>query len=356
MAEEFIYSKLVRPLLFRLDPELAHRLTLGLLALARPQEARPDPPELGVTLWNRRFANPIGLAAGMDKDARAAWAWQALGFGFAELGTVTPRPQPGNPRPRLWRLPEHQALVNRLGFPSAGMERVGRRIRLLRRAGIGLRLGINIGPNLERTGEESLAEDLLELIAALGPLADFVVINLSSPNTPGLRAWQAPKRMRALAEKIAAPGKPGGDGPPLAVKISPDLDPESLREVVRAARELKLDGLVVANTSAQRETLGVSFPAPGGLSGAPLRRLTPSLVAQVFRLSEGALPIIGVGGVASGQDAYDYIRAGARLVELYTALVYQGPTLVRRIKAELAALLRRDGFASVADAVGGGAS
>src|SRR5271170_6363954 len=190
LVSDKAYQRLIRPILFRLDAETAHRLTLAILARWPTRQPIADPPELAVNLFGLRFANPIGLAAGMDKDARAITAWQSLGFGFTELGTITPRPQPGNPRPRIWRLPNHQAMINRLGFPSEGMEVAAKRIEAVRRRQLGMRIALNFGPNKE-TPPEKVAADYASLIARCGSLADFVVVNLSSPNTPGLRDWQA---------------------------------------------------------------------------------------------------------------------------------------------------------------------
>jgi dihydroorotate dehydrogenase len=339
-------------LLFRIDPELAHRIVLTMLAGVPVIERRDDPEILRQNLLGMRFSNPLGLAAGLDKDAAAVAAWQMIGFGFAEAGTITPRPQPGNPRPRLWRLPEHHALINRLGFPSLGMEVAAARLARLRGRGLRMRLGINIGPNKD-TPPERVADDVAALAQRLGPMADFIVVNVSSPNTPGLREWQAPDHLRVLLTR-AFPGRIRGAGgrPPLLIKIAPDLDSAQLRLICDTALELQSDGIVATNTTIAREALGVRSDHPGGLSGQPLQALARGIISQVYRYTRGALPIIGVGGVATAEDAYGHLRAGASLVELYTGLIYEGPGLPGAIKDGLIALMHRDGYISISEVVG----
>jgi dihydroorotate dehydrogenase len=348
------YSRILRPLLFRLDPEAAHRLTIAALSLMPPLGRAADPPQLATTVFGVSFANPIGLAAGVDKNARAIAGWNALGFGFAELGTITPRPQPGNPRPRMWRLPEHRALINRLGFPGQGMEVVA--ARLARRGGRrpAMRVGLNFGPNKD-TPAERVAADYAMLAQQLAPQADFVVVNLSSPNTPGLREWQAPERMRAVVEAVRSAAAPDAPHTPILIKIAPDLEARHLGEVCAAAIDLAIDGIVATNTTLKRDEMGVPSALLGGLSGAPLRLLARETIARVFSDSQGRIPIIGVGGVANAEDAYGHICAGASLVELYTAMVYEGPGMVRAIKRGLVDLLARDGFRSISEAVGSAA-
>lgn len=343
--------KLAKPALFQCDAETAHRMTLSLLS-TWPLLAPPDdPPELRVKLWDLEFSNPIGLAAGMDKDAVAAGAWQGLGFGFAELGTVTPRSQPGNPRPRVFRLRENRALINRLGFPSDGMDAVARRIERIRRRGAALRLAINLGPNKE-TAVERVAEDYAALVRRMGALADFIVVNVSSPNTPGLRNWQSPERMREIFAAINGAIADAPRRPPILLKVAPDLELADLRRICDTALELALAGIVATNTTLAREAVGITSEHAGGLSGTPLRGLSRESIREIYRHSGGRLKIIGVGGVSSADDAWEHIRAGASLVELYTALIYQGPGVVAEIKRGLIALLRREGFRSISDAVG----
>ncbi len=341
---------MLRPYLFGLDAETAHRMTLAMLS-AVPAVSSKDPPELGVKLWGMSFSNPIGLAAGMDKDAVAVGGWQTLGFGFAELGTVTPLPQPGNELPRIWRVRERRALINNLGFPSAGMEAFARRIERLRKNRTKIRLGLNFGPNKD-TAPDHVAADYASLMARAGALADFVVINVSSPNTPGLRNWQSPEKMREIFDAMRESAAEAVERTPILLKVAPDLERNDLFHICDTARELKLDGIVACNTTIARAAVGVSSMHPGGLSGPPLKTRARELIRDIFTHTRGQLPIIGVGGVASAEDAWLHIRAGASLVELYTGLVYEGPALVGKIKSGLADLLHRDGFRSIGDAVG----
>jgi dihydroorotate dehydrogenase len=296
----------------------------------------------------------------MDKDARAIAAWNALGFSFAEIGTVTPRPQPGNPRPRMWRIPAKRALINRLGFPSDGIASVAPRIARARARNLRLRLALNLGPNKE-TPAEQVTQDYAALTRVAAPLADFIVVNVSSPNTPGLRDFQAPERIRTIIDAIrtatACPESLEGTArlPPILLKIAPDLLPPMIDDICDAAIALGLDGIVATNTTLQRAAVGVESALQGGLSGAPLGDLARAVIKQVHRRSGGRLALIGVGGIASAEDAYAHIRAGASLVELYTGLIYQGPGVVRAIKQGLARLLARDGFRSISEAVGSAA-
>lgn len=348
---DVFYRNFAKPLLFMLDPEAAHHMTLAMLGATPAISPPADPPELRTKLWGIDFANPIGLAAGMDKDATAVRAWHAMGFGFVELGTVTPRPQPGNPRPRMFRLPDRRALVNRLGFPSDGMEAVAFRVARLRRIGIPIKLALNFGPNKD-TPPVGVAADYAALMKCLGEFADFIVINVSSPNTPGLRNWQSPERIGEIFNAIRQAAVPGAARPPIMIKLAPDLERDDLLGICESAVELGFSGIVATNTTIKRETLGVATPYEGGLSGRPLLELSRGLIAEIYQHTSGRIPIIGVGGVASAEDAYGHIRAGASLVELYTALIYEGPSLPRAIKTGLAALLRRDGFRSISEAVG----
>jgi dihydroorotate dehydrogenase len=346
---------LALPLLRRLPPETAHRLTIRALRSGlAPRRARPDPPCLAITLWGRQFPNPVGLAAGFDKNAEVPEQMLRFGFGFVECGTMTPRPQAGNPRPRLFRLEEDEALINRLGFNNDGVAAGAVRLAARRRSdGI---VGANIGKN--RDTADDIA-DYVQGVTVLAPLADYLVVNVSSPNTPGLRELQRKSAVTALIERLMAaraavvPENP----PPLLLKIAPDLAPEDRVDLAQAALASHVDGLVIANTTVARPASLRSPEAhePGGLSGRPLRAPATALLGEMYRLTQGRLPIIGVGGIASGADAYEKIRAGASLVQLYTALVYHGPGLVLRIKRELEALLARDGFARLAEAVGSAA-
>ena len=348
-AIDAVYQNFLKRYLFGLDAEYAHRLTLRMLSALPPFTPPREHPELATKLWGTDFPNPIGLAAGMDKDAVAIRGWETLGFGFAELGTITPRPQAGNEAPRVWRIPERHALINRLGFPSEGMEAVAPRIDRMRKAGISIKLGLNFGPN-SNTPPEAIAADYTALMERLGPLADFIVINVSSPNTPGLRNWQSPEKMTELFAAML--GSAGESPRPVLVKIAPDLERNEMFRICETALELGVDGIVACNTSVAREALGVSSPHPGGLSGRPLTIRARELIRDIHTHTRGKIPIIGVGGVGSAEDAWMHIRAGASLVELYTALIYEGPGVVEKIKSGLADLLRRNGFRSIGEAVG----
>ncbi|WP_375460100.1 quinone-dependent dihydroorotate dehydrogenase [uncultured Enterovirga sp.] len=343
-----------RPAFRLIDPERAHRLAIRALASGIVRTGSPpDDPVLRCRVWGRELPNPIGLAAGFDKHAEVPDELLRLGFGLVEIGTVTPRPQPGNPKPRLFRLTEDEAVINRNGFNSEGLEVYVRRLAGRGRAA-GF-LGANLGKNKET---EDAAADYVAGIAATAPLADYLVVNVSSPNTPGLRDLQGRAAMerlvRACQEARAQAVPEPGRRPPLLVKLAPDLDEAGLEDAAEVALSTGLDGLIMGNTTLSRpaDLRSPHRGETGGLSGQPLRDLATRKLADLYRLTEGRLPLVGAGGVASGADAYAKIRAGASLVQLYSALVYEGPGLVRRIKHDLAALLRRDGFASVQDAVG----
>ncbi len=338
----------LRPLLFRLPPERAHDLTLRALKSGlRPRPGGPDAPVLACQVWGRSFANPLGISAGFDKNAEVIAPLLRLGFGFVEVGSITPRPQPGNPRPRVFRLGADRAVINRLGFNNQGIAGAEPRLRAFRARPVPGVLGVNLGKN--KTGEAEA--DYAAGARALGRYADYLVINVSSPNTPGLRALQGRAELeRLIAAVRAALPDPA---PPLVLKIAPDLTGDDRRDIAAVALD-SLDGLIVSNTTLARPD-SLTDPArgeAGGLSGRPLFDPSTRLLGEMYRLTEGRLPLIGVGGVEDGATAYAKIRAGASLVQLYTALIYEGPGLVARIKRELAALLERDGFARVADAVG----
>ncbi|MDH4121182.1 MAG: quinone-dependent dihydroorotate dehydrogenase [Deltaproteobacteria bacterium] len=354
---------LIRPLLFSLEAEQAHRLVFALARAGgfipgfhRAQAAflRYDSPRLRTRVWGSDLTNPIGVAAGFDKDGLILPALFGLGAGFVEVGTVTPRPQPGNPSPRMFRLPEDHALINRMGFNNQGAYALGRRLGK-RPPPAGL-LGINLGKNRD-TPLTAAAEDYLVAMHALYAHAGYLVVNISSPNTPGLRSLQEKHTLSQLIsllkgerEKLA---EVTGRRVPLLVKLSPDMSLEAVGDVVETALEYGLDGLVAANTTTSRE--GLTSPhkvRDGGLSGKPLLPHTLRLVARLHRLAQGKLVIVGVGGVFSGEDAYAMIKAGASLVQLYTGLIYQGPGVIRRIKRDLDRALAADGLDSVEKAVG----
>jgi dihydroorotate dehydrogenase len=338
------------PLLDRIDPERAHRLAIaalktGLIAGAQ----RPDPPMLAQTLFGMGFPNPIGLAAGFDKDGEVYRQTLKLGFGFVELGSVTPKPQPGNPRPRLFRLTQNRAVINRMGFNNHGIEAMAQRLQG-RNTAQGI-VGINLGKNKDQA---DAAADYALGTQRLGPLADYLVINVSSPNTPGLRALQSRDALAALIETVLATRNGLARRPPLLLKIAPDLTDADRQDIVEVALGSGLDGLIISNTTIARP-IGLDpryAQEAGGLSGRPLLEPATEILRDIYRRTGGRLPIIGVGGVASAADAYAKIRAGASLVQLYSALVFEGPGLVRQIKDGLPELLARDGFANVAEAVG----
>jgi dihydroorotate dehydrogenase len=340
--------RLLRPLLFLLPPEAAHAVAGAPLwawsRLARRPRAREA---IAQTLWGLRFPNPVGLAAGMDKGQVLVPAWFRLGFGFVEVGTVTPRPQPGNPRPRLFRLPEHRAIVNRMGFNNPGAARVARRLsRLPRQPGP---VGVNVGRNKD-TPNERAAADYVAAFRALAPYADYAAINVSSPNTPGLRELQAADELRTLVEQVARARdelhRSIGRRVPLLVKVSPDEPPERLDAIADAVLAGGADGLIATNTTVSRSAVAGHPRAAeaGGLSGPPLRDAAERACARLFLRAGSRTPIIGVGGIASAEDAYRRIRAGASLVQVYTAFVYGGPSTARDIQDGLAGLLQRDGL------------
>jgi dihydroorotate dehydrogenase len=332
----------LRPLLFRLDPETAHGLTLGALSALPPARGPGHDPVLETRFAGLAFPSPIGLGAGFDKDARAWRQMLGLGFGFVEVGTLTPRPQAGNARPRIFRLAEDQAVINRLGFNNGGLEAA------LPRLARNSRLGVNVGAN--KDSADRIA-DYATGVRAVTDKAAWITLNISSPNTPGLRGLQG----AALPELLAAATEARGEsGPPLFLKVAPDLDEAEIDAITEACLASQLSALIVSNTTLARPA---SLRSPhaaqaGGLSGQPLFEPSTAVLAAFARRLEGRLPLIGAGGVATAEQAYAKIRAGASAVQLYTAMVYHGPRLPARIAAGLSLLLRRDGFASVADAVG----
>jgi len=348
---------LIRPVLRQLPAEVAHNLTVralqaGLGRFMIDRAARePDPPILAQRLWGLNFPNPVGLAAGFDKNARVPEAMRNFGFGFVEIGTVTPLPQPGNPKPRLFRLEGDQAIVNRMGFNSGGIDAAIDRLHGRPRTAI---VGINLGKN--RNSRDAVL-DYAEGIRRAAKVADYLVVNISSPNTPGLRDLQRRASLRALLVPLLRTREECERRVPLLVKISPDLTPKEREDIATIALDAGIDGLIVSNTTVDRPAGLVSRYATeaGGLSGRPLFAASTSLLADMYGLTQGGLPMIGVGGVASGADAYQKIRSGACLVQLYTALVFMGPSLVTDIKKELAELLQAEGFTSVAEAVGAAA-
>ncbi|XP_052818851.1 dihydroorotate dehydrogenase (quinone), mitochondrial-like isoform X1 [Mya arenaria] len=395
-GNERFYRDYIMPCVMRcLDPESAHNLAIFIAKHKLvPKQNYADPASLQTKVWDREFSNPVGVAAGFDKDGVGVDAMLESGFGFVEVGSVTPKPQPGNPKPRLFRLVEDKAVINRFGFNSDGHKAVKERLQArtadqkkdeiyypyiseernmlninmwtetwgpdtppLHCQSCGGVVGVNLGKNKT---SDSLVGDYVEGVREFAPLADYLVVNVSSPNTPGLRSLQGRQQLEELIAKVSEERNSSNSErkPPLLVKIAPDLTEQDKTDIAAVVLQTpgRVDGLIVSNTTVSRpDSLQSKHKSEsGGLSGEPLKTLATQTIVDMYRLTNGAVPIIGVGGVASGQDAYEKIRAGASLVQLYSALVYQGPPVVKTIKRELAELLEKDGFTSVSQAVGAG--
>lgn len=340
-----LYS-LLRPALFGLDAETAHGLALTALKLspfARP--AKPDGP-LATRVAGIDFPNPVGMAAGFDKDGQAPDALLGLGFGFVEVGSITPLPQPGNPKPRLFRLAEDRAVINRMGFNNDGARVAVSRLALRHgRPGV---IGINIGANKDSVDRIA---DYATMARLMAPLATYLAVNVSSPNTPGLRALQDEGALTALLDAVM--DARGLNGPPVFLKVAPDLEPADIEAIARIAADKALGALIVSNTTISRPALQSHHAGEtGGLSGAPLRGLAQQRLRDFRAATGGQIPLIGVGGIATAEDAWARIRAGASLVQVYSAMIYEGPGIARAIAKGLEKLMRRDGFASIAEAVG----
>ena len=338
---------LVRPLAFALDPERVHGMTIAALRAAPKRKPPPSPARLAIKVAGLSFPNPVGLAAGFDKNAEVPGAMLGLGFGFVEVGTLTPEPQAGNPKPRIFRLADDRGVINRLGFNNDGQDAALSRLKHGVRNGL---VGVNIGANKDAVDRIA---NYAAGVRAMRQVADYITINISSPNTPGLRALQDEGALDALLSAVAEAR--GDAGPPVFLKVAPDLTPAEIDGVVHVAMAHWIDGLIVGNTTVSRPVLASPGGGEtGGLSGAPLRPLALQRLKDFRSATGGAVPLIAAGGIASGADAYERILAGASLVQLYTALVFEGPGLVRRIVRDLDALLARGGYASVDDAVGKG--
>ena len=343
---------LLRPLAFQFDGERAHLLTLA--ALKRMPVGAPPAadPVLGMRVAGIDFPNPVGLAAGFDKNGEVPHVMLGLGFGFAELGTLTPLPQDGNPKPRLFRLVEDRAVINRMGFNNGGqVEALARLTAVAHRPGI---IGVNIGANKDSTDR---IDDYARGVCAMAPVATYLTVNISSPNTPGLRALQDAGALTELLQAVmaarAASAVTTGRMPPIFLKVAPDLEPADIDDIARIAADTGLDALIISNTTIGRPALNSRHAGEGGgLSGAPLRDLAQQRMIDFHKATGGTIPLIGAGGIASAEDAYARIRAGASLIQLYSALVYEGPGLAARINKGLRQLLARDGFATLKDAVG----
>ena len=355
-----VYRSLVRPILFRLPPERAHELALHSLPLIKNFIGRPfEAPELKINRFNLWFRNPVGLAAGFDKDGVALESLAALGFGFIEAGTVTYHPQPGNPKPRMFRLAADQALINRAGFNNAGAAAFARRVEHHRPDCV---LGISIGKS-EITPLEEATADYLASFELVYKFADYVAINVSSPNTPQLRELQQSEQLASLLVALQTRNHElqrvhGRAAPvPLLVKISPDLERRDLELIVDVIQRLQIDGIIATNTTVSRDNLRtqrsrVEACGAGGLSGKPLTNRATQMIAELFELTDGRIPLIGVGGIFTAEDAWEKICAGASLVQLYTGFIYKGPLIARQINEGLLEILRRHGFANIEHAVG----
>ena len=394
------YRRALRPLLFRQDPEKAHERTIEMLATVNGLAGSSHPfthARLKSAVAGLEFPNPVGLAAGCDKNARAVNVWPRFGFGFIEVGTITAQAQQGNPRPRVFRVPEYGALVNRLGFNSEGSEAVAKRLARLRQRSrpLGVPLAVNIGKTKIVTEDDAVLEDYRLGLRRLAPYADLIVVNVSSPNTPGLRQWQERDKLTALLSTLmhevrALTPRPSGDltpspspkgegrphpsnahpnrcaispsptgegrvdsgGIPMFVKISPDMADADMFDVAEVALELGLAGIIATNTTIARQGSVSGVTEAGGLSGRPLKERATEVVRLLYRHTQGRLPLIGVGGISTAEDAYARIRAGASLVQFYSGMVYEGPYLARRINEGLIRLMERDGVAHLTDLIG----
>jgi dihydroorotate dehydrogenase len=359
-----VYSSLLRPLLFRLPAETAHDLALRSLSIAPKLtrrlvgEAYDATPFGKLRRFGLTFSNPVGLAAGFDKDGIALEALAGMGFGFIEAGTVTYHAQPGNEKPRLFRLPMDQALINRAGFNNRGAKALAKRVADKKPDCV---LGVSIGKS-KKAPLEKAVEDYLKSFAAVYSVADYIAVNVSSPNTPGLRELQQASQLNDLLtvlqkrnEQLAE--KSGGQPKPLLVKLSPDLGQDELREIVGVVQQNEVAGLIATNTTTERTGLKTSPKriaayGEGGLSGAPLKSRSTNVVARLHNLTGGSIPIIGVGGIFTADDAWDMISAGASLVQIYTGFIYEGPAIIRDINEGLRRIVSREGFVSLDEAVG----
>jgi len=338
---------LIRPLAFALDAEMAHRMTIDALKLVPPHRPPDFPSSLRTTLAGLELSSPVGLAAGFDKDAEVPEQMLGLGFGFVEVGTITPRLQEGNPRPRLFRLKEDRAVINRMGFNNAGQPLAFDRLQQCSHShGV---IGVNVGAN--KDSSDRIA-DYVSGVRAMAPVARYLTINISSPNTPGLRELQDEGALDELLSAVQAVGAKK----PIFLKVAPDLNADDPERIVRAAADHKIDAIIIGNTTVSRPPLRSRYAREaGGLSGAPLKPLALEALIAFRNASGGEIPLIGVGGISNADDAWERICAGASIVQLYTAMVYEGPGIARRIANGLARRVKREGYSSIEEAVGGAA-
>lgn len=338
--------RLLRPAIFTLDAERAHRLAVAALQILPEGKRAASNGPLATEVAGLAFPNPLGMAAGFDKDGQVPDALLGLGFGFAEVGSITPLPQAGNPLPRLFRLAEDRAVINRMGFNNGGARLAAE--RLATRKGRGGIVGINVGANKDSTDR---VNDYAVMTRIMAPLASYLAVNISSPNTPGLRALQDEGALTELLDAVLEAR--GSEGPPVFLKVAPDLEPADVDAIARIALDKKLGALIVSNTTIARPPLASAHAGEGGgLSGAPLKDMALARLRDFRRATGGALPLIGVGGIATAEDAWERIRAGASLVQLYSAMVYEGPGIAQRITQGLERLLAQSNYASVGEAVG----
>ena len=340
----FFYSFL-KSLLFLFDPEIAHRITINYLKFARFK--KPKLYEvLQSEVFGLNFQNPIGIAAGFDKNGEVAHNLINLGFGFSEVGTVTPRPQPGNPRPRVFRLKDDRAIINRLGFNSVGFSEVKTK---LEKIGDNI-IGVNIGAN---KNSKDFSEDYIKGIKFFSTLASYITINISSPNTPGLRNLEVLENLDVLLDKINNLEREDLlIKIPILLKISPDLEADNLKYLCEKVLSSKIDGLIISNTTISRDSISTDTLEKGGLSGKPIFDISTKQLRMAYKYTNGKIPLIGVGGVDSAEKAYEKIKNGASLIQLYTGLVYNGPNLIKDINEDLSSLIERDGYSNISEAVG----
>ncbi len=359
-----LYRNIFKPVLFRMDPEKAHHLVIGglgagvripgTLAAMQSMYGITSTPDMTTELFGITFPGPVGLAAGLDKNAQAVAGLSASGFGFMEVGTVTPKPQPGNEQPRLFRLPSDRALINRMGFNNEGAWAMADRLRHL--VDHPIPIAVNIGKNKVTPNEEA-AEDYKACISELYTYADFFVVNISSPNTPDLRNLQHGNELKELLAEVMqemnAQAQNHGTSKSVLVKIAPDVSDAELEYMVETIRQSGAAGIIATNTTLSRDGLTHNHAGEtGGLSGRPLTERSTEIISRVYRQTEGKLPIIGCGGIFSSEDAYDKIKAGSSLVEIYTSFIYEGPQITRRLHNGIRELMQRDGFAHISEAVG----
>jgi len=350
------YSNVLMPLTQKfISAESAHNLGIKLLSkgLVPPGLNKVDDPSLKVNLWGKEFNNPIGLAAGFDKHAEAMTGLKKIGFGFIEVGSITPLPQDGNECPRVFRLPEDKAVINRYGFNSCGHDVAATRLKKYtdQYSNSSLILGINLGKNKE---SKQANDDYVKGVQHLGKFADYIVINVSSPNTPGLRNLQGKVALNELCRAVINERNKLPNLPPVLVKVSPDLKNQDKEDISQVVINTNIDGLIVSNTTISRDEslISTNQNEKGGLSGRPLKSKSTNLIKEFYKLTNGSIPIIGVGGIESGEDAYEKFLAGASLVQLYTAFTYHGPPLINSIKCELVDLLKKDGYENIQDVIG----